>query len=104
MNLWLSSLMAPIPTLEKILPRSMFMGGLILSGAHLRTYSKLASVCGPGEFTKRAYLNNKLDLVASEGIHTLINASSEQEWLSAKYLLEGKLQKKSKPFTKDSLK
>ncbi len=46
----------------------------------------------PGEFTRRAYLNNKLDLVASEGINTLITASSEQEWLSAKYLLEGKLQ------------
>ena len=50
----------------------------------------------PGEFTKRAYLNGKLDLVESEGISNLIAASSEQEWLSAKYLLEGKLQSKIK--------
>ena len=46
----------------------------------------------PGEFTKRAYLNEKLDLVASEGVSSLIASSSEQEWMSAKYLLEGKLQ------------
>lgn len=46
----------------------------------------------PGEFTKRAYLNQKLDLVASEGVSNLIASSSEQEWFSAKYLLEGKLQ------------
>ena len=50
----------------------------------------------PGEFTKRAYLNGKLDLIESEGVSNLIAASSEQEWLSAKYLLEGKLQSRIK--------
>lgn len=57
----------------------------------------------PGEFTKRAYLNQKLDLVASEGINKLIAASSEQEWLSAKYLLEGTLQNEIKRLHKNLL-
>ena len=57
----------------------------------------------PGEFTKRAYLNEKLDLIESEGISNLITASSEQEWLSAKYLLEGKLQDKIKELHKNLL-
>lgn len=57
----------------------------------------------PGEFTKRAYLNEKLDLVESEGVSSLIAASSEQEWLSAKYLLEGNLQGKVKELHKELL-
>lgn len=32
----------------------------------------------PGEFTKRAYLNNRLDLVQAEAVGDLIHASSEQ--------------------------
>lgn len=31
----------------------------------------------PGEFTKRAYLNGKLDLTQAEAVHQLINAQSE---------------------------
>ncbi len=38
--------------------------------------SKGARVAGPGEFTLRAFLNNKLDLIQAEAINDLINASS----------------------------
>jgi tRNA modification GTPase len=30
----------------------------------------------PGEFTKRALINNKLDLLQAEGVNALINAES----------------------------
>lgn len=37
-----------------------------------------ARIAEPGEFTKRAYLNNRLDLVQAEAVGDLIHASSEQ--------------------------
>ena len=35
-----------------------------------------AKAAGPGEFTKRAFLNNKLNLLQAEGINNLINSNS----------------------------
>ena len=35
-----------------------------------------AKVARPGEFTKRAFLNNKLNLLQAEGINNLINSNS----------------------------
>ena len=37
-----------------------------------------ARIAEPGEFTKRAYLNNRLDLVQAEAVGDLIHATSEQ--------------------------
>ena len=37
-----------------------------------------ARVAEPGEFTKRAYLNNRLDLVQAEAVGDLIHATSQQ--------------------------
>jgi tRNA modification GTPase len=45
----------------------------------------------PGEFSKRAYLNGKIDLTTAEGIRSLIEAHSEQEWLAARQLASGSL-------------
>jgi len=45
----------------------------------------------PGEFTRRAFLNGKLDLTAAEGIKALVEAQSHQQWLAARHLTEGKL-------------
>jgi tRNA modification GTPase len=36
-----------------------------------------ASIAEPGEFTKRAFLNNKIDLTQAESVADLINASTE---------------------------
>ena len=33
----------------------------------------------PGEFTKRALLNGKLDLLQAEGVNDLIHAESDQQ-------------------------
>ncbi len=43
----------------------------------------------PGEFTRRAFLNNKLDLAQAEAVADLIEASTEAAARSAYYSLEG---------------
>lgn len=45
----------------------------------------------PGEFTQRAFLNGKMDLIQAEAIADLINASSEQALRIAGEQLDGKL-------------
>lgn len=48
----------------------------------------------PGEFSERAYLNDKLDLVQAEAISDLINATTEQAAKSALRSLQGEFSKK----------
>lgn len=48
-----------------------------------------ARLAQPGEFTQRAFLNNKLDLVQAESVADLINATSEQAVRSAQRSLQG---------------
>ncbi len=45
--------------------------------------------CSPGEFSERAFLNDKLDLARAEAIADLIDASSEQAARSALNSLQG---------------
>ena len=45
----------------------------------------------PGEFTRRAFLNGKMDLTAAEGIKELVDASSHQQWKAARQLATGRL-------------
>ena len=44
----------------------------------------------PGEFTKRALLNGKLDLLQAEGVDDLINAESETQLKLSMDQLSGK--------------
>ena len=53
----------------------------------LKNGAKLAE---PGDFTKRAYLNNKIDLAQAESVADLINASTEEAALGAVNSLSGK--------------
>lgn len=48
-----------------------------------------ARVAAPGEFTKRAYLNDKLDLAQAEGVADLINATTTEAARCAVRSLEG---------------
>jgi len=48
-----------------------------------------ARLADPGEFTERAFLNGKIDLLQAEAIADLIEASSQQAALSAVRTLEG---------------
>ena len=49
-----------------------------------------ARVAEPGEFTKRAYLNNKIDLAQAESVADLIEAQTEEAALAAHSSLSGK--------------
>jgi len=48
----------------------------------------------PGEFTKRAFLNGKMDLVQAEAVQDLIQASSDKSALSAVRSLSGEFSEK----------
>ena len=45
----------------------------------------------PGEFTKRAFLNGRIDLIEAEGVMDLINSKSESEKKLALSQIEGKV-------------
>jgi tRNA modification GTPase len=50
-----------------------------------------ARAAEPGEFTKRAFLNGKMDLIQADAVIQLINASSERALRAARRLLSGQL-------------
>jgi tRNA modification GTPase len=50
-----------------------------------------AQLAGPGEFTRRAVLNNKLDLIRAEAIHEVISAQSNQALKYSLAQLKGSL-------------
>jgi len=53
-----------------------------------------ASLAKPGEFSERAFLNGKIDLVQAEAIADLISASSEQAAYSALRSLQGEFSRR----------
>ena len=59
----------------------------------LKNGAKLAE---PGEFTKRAFLNGRIDLLQAESVIDVINAKSEREAKSGMKQLEGFLSKEIK--------
>ncbi len=65
----------------------------------MRRILRRALECGarmaePGEFTKRAFLNGRIDLVQAEGIFDLIRARSDRAASAAMEQMEGRLSKK----------
>ena len=55
-----------------------------------------ARLANPGEFSERAFLNDKIDLIQAEAIADLIDASSEQASRNAMRSLQGEFSKKIK--------
>ena len=69
-------------------------GGKGIANAILRLVRENgARPASAGEFTKRAFLNNKLTLSEAEGVLEMINASSESEINNAYKLLSGQVSK-----------
>lgn len=65
-------------------------GGAGIANAIVRLVrEKGARPAEAGEFTKRAFLNNKLSLIEAEGILEMINANSEAEMNNAYRLMSG---------------
>lgn len=72
-------------------------GGVVLLKKILRlVLQNGAQAAAPGEFTKRAFLNGKLDLSEAESVMTLISAQGEQGANAAFNQLEGSLSRKIK--------
>mgnify|MGYP000197415949 FL=1 len=66
-------------------------GGTVVTQSILNLCLKNgAKLAEPGDFTKRAYLNNKIDLAQAESVADLINASTEEAALGAINSLSGK--------------
>ena len=60
-------------------------------------------IAEPGEFTKRAYLNNRLDLAQAEAVLDIINSRTEASLLGARNQLDGLLSSKVQDLRKKLL-
>ena len=70
-------------------------GGMIVEKRILETcIENGARLAKPGEFTKRAFLNGRIDLSQAEAIIDLINSRTEKEAKESINQLEGNLSKK----------
>ena len=69
-------------------------GVALLNGILKAVIDNGARLAQPGEFTKRAFINGKLDLSECEGLIDIINAESEASVKAASMLLNGHLSKK----------
>ena len=68
-------------------------GPVVMDMLLQRVFSLGAEPAKPGEFSERAFLNDKLDLTQAEAIADLIDASSEQAARSAIRSLQGEFSK-----------
>ncbi len=74
---------------EDVLELQGHGGSAVLQLLLRRCLQAGARMALPGEFTQRAYLNGKLDLVQAESIADLINATNEQSARCATRSMEG---------------
>ena len=74
---------------EDILELQGHGGAVILDMILRRVLALGARMANPGEFTERAFLNNKLDLAQAEAVADLIESSTEQSVRSAQKSMQG---------------
>ena len=72
-------------------------GGIVVENQILEECLKNGAVLAePGEFTKRAFMNGRIDLSQAEAVIDIINSKTEKEMMVAQRQLEGSLSKKIK--------
>jgi tRNA modification GTPase len=74
---------------EDVLELQGHGGSVVLDMLLRRVLSLGVRLANPGEFTERAFLNNKLDLAQAEAIADLIESSTEQSVRSAQKSMQG---------------
>lgn len=74
---------------EDVLELQAHGGSVVLQMLLARCVAEGARPALPGEFTKRAYLNNKMDLAQAEAVADLLNAATVQAAKSAMRSLSG---------------
>ena len=79
-------------------------GGMVVENKILEECLKNgAMLAEPGEFTKRAFLNGRIDLSQAEAIIDIINSKTEKEMQVAQRQLKGRLSNKIEDVRKDIL-
>lgn len=72
-------------------------GGIVVENQILEECLKNGAVLAePGEFTKRAFMNGRIDLSQAEAVIDIINSKTEKEMMVDQRHLEGSLSKKIK--------
>lgn len=72
-------------------------GGIVVENQILEECLKNGAVLAePGEFTKRAFMNGRIDLSQAEAVIDIINSKTEKEMMVAQRHLEGSLSMKIK--------
>jgi tRNA modification GTPase len=79
---------------EDVLELHCHGGSAVIERLIKRVLSLNVRLAKPGEFSERAFLNDKIDLIQAEAIADLIDASSEQAARSAMRSLQGEFSKK----------
>ncbi len=70
-------------------------GGLLITSKILEVFVREgARLAEPGEFTRRAFLNGRIDLAQAEAVIGLINSKTEEGLRSAIWQLEGSISRK----------
>lgn len=78
-------------TCEDVVEINAHGGAVVLKNILRTVLDKGARLAEPGEFTKRAYLNGRLDLVQAESVLTLIKAKTDKALHGALLGLKGSL-------------
>ena len=79
-------------------------GGIIVENEILQECLKNGAILAePGEFTKRAFLNGRIDLAQAEAVIDIINSKTEKEMKVAQKHLKGSLSSKIKELQKEIL-
>lgn len=79
-------------------------GGVVAAGSLLRALLESgARPAEPGEFTRRAFLNGKMDLTRAEAVMDLISARGEASARAAAVQLEGRLGRAVETLREDTL-
>lgn len=79
---------------ENVVEISVHGGDFVLNRVLRAVLDAGALMAGPGEFTKRAYLNGKMDLSQAEAVMDIINADGEQALRAGTEALNGAIARK----------
>ena len=78
-------------TREDVVEISCHGGSAVLKQVLRLALDSGARMAAPGEFSKRAFLNGRIDLLQAEAIIDLIRSTSEKGWTTAFSQLDGRL-------------
>lgn len=81
---------------EDVIEISVHGGSFVVNRVLRAALENGATLAGAGEFTKRAFLNGKLDLIEAESVMALIKAQNDQQLRMANSAINGKVSEQIK--------